>query len=276
MTEPKGRGEAAILDPARAGEQLVVGRAAPPATLAPFVDYFWWVRWHAQPAYTSQVLPAPVVHLSAEWRDGAARLLVNGVQRHRFERRLEGRGHVVAAAFRPGCFRPLLGGPVSALTARTLPAEEVLGVDDRAPAARLLEPGVGEEEMVRVLGGWLEDLDPRPDPLAVELAALVTAAERDPALTRADRLADLAGVSLRTLQRQFSAYVGIGPKWVVQRCRLLDVAAAVHSGEPVDWAELAARLGFVDQSHLSRAFTAVIGRPPATYARAAGSGDDSP
>ena len=272
MTEPKGRGEAAILDPARAGERLEVGRAAPSAALAPFVDYFWWVRWDTRPAYTSQVLPAPVVHLSAEWHDGEARLLVNGVQRDRFDRRLEGRGHVVAAAFRPGCFRPLLGGPVSALTARILPAEEVLGVDDRAPAARLLEPGIGEEEMARVLGSWLEGLDPTPDPLAEELAALVTTAEHDPTLTRADRLADLAGVSLRTLQRQFSGYVGIGPKWVVQRCRLLDVAAAVHSGEPVDWAELAARLGFVDQSHLTRAFTAVVGRPPAAYARTVGAG----
>lgn len=37
----------------------------------------------------------------------------------------------------------------------------------------------------------------------------------------------------------------------------------------VDWADLAARLGYADQSHLIRAFTRLMGHPPATYARQA-------
>jgi len=32
---------------------------------------------------------------------------------------------------------------------------------------------------------------------------------------------------------------------------------------------VAAELGFADQAHLTRAFTAVVGTPPATYAREA-------
>jgi transcriptional regulator GlxA family with amidase domain len=102
-----------------------------------------------------------------------------------------------------------------------------------------------------------------------ELAALVERAEADTTLVRAEQLADLAGVSLRTLQRRFHAYVGIGPKWVVQRFRLLDVTAAAHGQDDVDWAGLAARHGYTDQSHLIRAFTQLVGHPPATYAREA-------
>nr|WP_244953983.1 helix-turn-helix domain-containing protein [Spelaeicoccus albus] len=79
----------------------------------------------------------------------------------------------------------------------------------------------------------------------------------------------MAGVSLRTLERQFTAYLGIGPKWVVQRFRLLDAAAAAHTGAATDWAALADELGFSDQAHLTRAFTAVVGTPPATYQREA-------
>ena len=85
-----------------------------------------------------------------------------------------------------------------------------------------------------------------------ELAALVERAEADTSLVRAEQLANLAGVSLRTLQRRFHSHVRIGPKWVVQRFRLLDVTAAAHGDDPVDWAELAARLGYADQSHLIR------------------------
>lgn len=267
MTDPGGRGEAAILDPAGAQEHLVVGRHAPDPTLAAYVDYFWWVRWRADPAYSSQVLPAPVVHLSAEWRDDEPRLLVNGVQRTRFVRRLEGEGHVVAAAFRPGCFRPLLRDRVSSLTGHVVAAGDVLGRDDRDAAARLLEPGIEDEAMVGVLGEWIGAIGPEPDPVAEEMASLVTRVERDPRINRADQIAALAGVSLRTLQRQFAGYIGAGPKWVVQRCRLLDVAAEAHSGERVDWAALATRLGFADQPHLIRAFTSVVGRSPAAYAR---------
>ncbi len=59
------------------------------------------------------------------------------------------------------------------------------------------------------------------------------------------------------------------PKWEIARYRILDAAAAAHSGEPVDSARLAAELGFADQPHLTRAFTRVAGTPPATYRREA-------
>jgi AraC-like DNA-binding protein len=60
------------------------------------------------------------------------------------------------------------------------------------------------------------------------------------------------------------------PDPVVDEVRaLVDAAAAAHSGVPVDWAGLAADLGFTDQAHLTRAFTSVVGTPPATYQRTA-------
>jgi AraC-like DNA-binding protein len=116
---------------------------------------------------------------------------------------------------------------------------------------------------------YLHALDPRPDPVVDEVRTLVGRAEQDRTITRAEQLAELAATSLRSLQRQFTEYVGIGPKWVVSRFRILDAAAAAHSGESVDWAALAADLGYTDQAHLTRAFTAVVGTPPATYAKEA-------
>ncbi len=38
-----------------------------------------------------------------------------------------------------------------------------------------------------------------------------------------------------------------------------------EQGGRIDWAELAAALGYADQAHLTRDFTAVIGVPPARY-----------
>ena len=52
------------------------------------------------------------------------------------------------------------------------------------------------------------------------------------------------------------------------RERLLDAAEAVREGERVSWAEVAAGLGYADQSHLIRDFRAAIGQTPAAYADA--------
>ncbi len=254
--------------PSSAEQRIEVGRTEPAADLAGLVDYFWWVRWDTPEPHVQQVVPRPVVHVSAEMVDGEPRLLVHGVHPRMFQRRLEGTGHTVAAGFRPAGFRPFLGDDVAALRGREVPAAEVLGVDDRRVALEVLACERPEHGAV-VLAEWLRGLSPQHDPLAGELADLVERVEEDTSLVRAEQVAALAGVSLRTLQRRFGSYVGISPKWVVQRFRLLDVTSAAHGEAAVDWAELASRLGYADQSHLIRAFTQLVGHPPAAYAREA-------
>ena len=102
------------------------------------------------------------------------------------------------------------------------------------------------------------------------MAGLVETIAGDRGITRVAQVAEQAGLTVRSLQRLFAEYVGAGPKWVIQRCRLQDAAARVAAqDDDLDWAALAAELGFADQAHLTRAFTATIGVPPATYARQA-------
>ena len=60
----------------------------------------------------------------------------------------------------------------------------------------------------------------------------------------------------------------MGPKWVIRRYRMHEAAARVADGEEVDWAGLAGALGYADQAHFTRDFTATIGMSPARYARA--------
>jgi AraC-like DNA-binding protein len=254
--------------PSRAEQRIELGRVEPAPDLAGLVDYFWWVRWDTPEPHVQEVVPRPVVHLTAEVVAGEPRLLVHGVHPRMFHRRLEGTGHTVAAGFRPAGFRPFLGSDLAALQGREVPAVDVLGVDDREVAADVLAAG-RPEDGAALLAEWLRALRREEDPMVATLADLVERVEEDTSLVRAEQVAELAGVSLRTLQRRFNAYVGIGPKWVVQRFRLLDVTEAAHGDAEVDWADLAVRLGYADQSHLIRAFTQLVGHPPAAYAREA-------
>ncbi len=149
-----------------------------------------------------------------------------------------------------------------------MPAGDLFGVDDR-PVATYVLGDVRVPEMVAALEAYLLSVEPRPDPVVDEVRALVLAAEEDRGIIRAEQLAERASTSLRSLQRLFTDYVGVGPKWVIARFRILDAAAAAHSGDAVDWSALATELGFTDQAHLTRAFTSVVGTPPATYSREA-------
>lgn len=265
MTDPRGRGDAAIVRPSTSARHVDVSRIVPSARWSRHVEYYWIVRWECPEPYDQQVIPQPCVTLSSELHDGVPRLLVNGISREPFVRTLHGEGHVLGATFKPASFRSMLRADLSQVAGRVVPLGDVVGPSDAGCAAEILYPGATDDQMVDALEAHLDACGAEPDPLADELNALVRRAELDHSVTRADQLADLAGVSLRTLQRQFTAYLGIGPKWVVQRFRLLDAAAAAHASGRTDWAALAAELGFADQAHLVRAFTSVVGIPPRAY-----------
>lgn len=236
---------------------------APSPALAPFADHFWISTWDLAEPFEQRIVSHPTVNLTITEEFSR----IAGVIRGSFGCRLEGAGRVVALRFRPGGFRPFLDGPVSQLTGRFVSLSDMYGEAGEKLTAEVL--GADEEQAMEAVERFLLRREPRPDPVVDEVAALVRLAEEDRSLIRVDLLAEHAGTSVRSLQRVFNDYVGIGPKWVIRRFRLHEAAATMSSGEPVDLASLATSLGYTDQAHLTRDFTAAIGMPPAAYARAA-------
>lgn len=259
-----GRG---VLHPARAAELITVDRLAPDPAVARSVEYYWLVRWdlHGLPPYEQKVLSHPNVHLVFE----APRARVYGVDRSLFVRRLEGAGHVLGARFRPGAFRALAGHPVRGLADRSVPAAEYFGPEaDRLNAEILGTPhGPGTPAALTALAdAFLRPRLPAPDPVAAEVAAMVDRITGSPDLFRVDELAAELGLTVRRLQRLFAEYVGASPKWVLRRARLHAAAERAAAEGGLDLAALAVELGYADQAHLTRDFTAAVGVPPARYA----------
>jgi AraC-like DNA-binding protein len=96
---------------------------------------------------------------------------------------------------------------------------------------------------------------------AADIVARIAA---NPHVTQVRALAYDLGV--RALQRLFADYVGISPKWVIRRYRLHEVTERLAHGGFIDWAELAAELGYADQAHLTRDFKDIFGESPTRYA----------
>ena len=80
-----------------------------------------------------------------------------------------------------------------------------------------------------------------------------------------EQIVDAFDVSTRKLQRLFNEYVGISPKWMIQRYRLQEAAQRLASATAVEWPAIALDLGYSDQAHYIREFKKLIGKSPAEY-----------
>jgi AraC-like DNA-binding protein len=136
-----------------------------------------------------------------------------------------------------------------------------------AGQGRAVEAAGELEQAVAAMEAALEPLLPaEPDP-EIELAdRAVSLLEADRTLNRVSDLAERLSLSVRSVQRLFADHVGLGPSWVIRRYRLHEAAARATAGGDVDWASLAIALGYYDQAHLVRDFTATVGTAPARYA----------
>ncbi|HXD66869.1 MAG TPA: AraC family transcriptional regulator [Solirubrobacteraceae bacterium] len=248
-----------ILRPSAVGTMFTLERRSPPPDLAAVIDSHWLVAWdrREQPAYESEVLPHPSVHLVVE-PHGA---FVYGVTRRRFVRRLEEKGWGIGTKFLPGGFAPFVAVPVSELTDLVVPVADLFGDE-----ARALEDAIDTDALLQVLYELLRArLPAEPDPriaLVGQLVADIRAAPPD------GSVADLAArhhVSVRTVQRLFTQYVGIGPKWVMQRYRLHDALERLDRRQRQDWTRFALDLGYYDHAHFLRDFRSLVGRTPAEY-----------
>lgn len=239
--------------------------------LDPWVEHYWCVRWSLPEgsSYHSQVLTHPAVHLTVESgagpRHGFAMpaALLHGVVTRRFDFVINGSGRVFGAKFRPGGFGAFTGRDVAALTDQVVPAAGVLDASNLM--GRVLAAD-DDGELAAMMDAFLLDRRPALDPTYERLLRIVADMLADRGLTSVQALCERHGVGQRTLQRLFRRYVGVGPKWVLQRFRLHDAQAMLDEGWHGDLSELAARLGWSDQAHFARDFRDLVGQPPSAYA----------
>jgi len=249
-----------VLNPEEAARHFRLTRYAPSPDLAHLVERFWFVEWDLREPFTQGVVTHPSVNLAFE-PDYA---LVFGVVTGRSDHTIEGRGKVVGCKFRPGGFHPFVPVPAVSLTDRVASLEDTFG----APGdlhERVLEARI-DRAQIAVVEAFLRARMPEPDPQVETVGAIMRTILGTPELTRVEQLVERTGMSSRSLQRLFREYVGVTPKWVLQRVRLHEAAERIAEEPSTDAAMLALDLGYFDQPHFIKDFKAVVGRSPSEYA----------
>jgi AraC-like DNA-binding protein len=244
--------------------KLQHARLAASEPLHAVVQHFWSVRWDLRGAnpFVPETLPHPNVHLVFE-AEGAR---IVGVHTGRFTTRLENSGWVFGVKFRPGAFRPYFGRSVASLRDRSAPIDEVFGTKGAA-LARQVSDLRGEAERAAAVERFLNERKPPSDPNVERVGNIVDEIAENREIVSVEQVVELGRFGKRTLQHLFNYYVGVGPKWVIDRYRLHEAVERLQEGAHISFTELAMELGYFDQAHFNRDFRKLVGCTPGAFAR---------
>jgi AraC-like DNA-binding protein len=237
-----------------------VKEIGPPAVLAPFVDRFWYrgVGDPAESVEPTRVFPDGCLDIVVG-PQGA--IVVGAMTRPIVVPPAAGAG-LLGVRFRPGMATAFLALPAAALTDDIAPLEAIWA--DGAEVADYVGTAVGADQAMGRLAERLIARLPRLAAVPPDLLAAVEQIVARGGRIDISRLAPALGVTRQHLARRFAAHVGVTPKMLCRVVRLWRVLRSPQSGR-VNWAALAADLGYSDQSHLVSEFRSLTGLTPSGW-----------
>ena len=253
-----------------AGFSPPVHRFAPSPALADLVRRYWMPVWSMPPgtSTTQRVLQYPVCLIVVA--NSYARFI--GPTTGLSTRTLSGQGWAVGAMLQPAAGALLLGASVSEISDAAIDLDQLTGLDCGALIERVRSAvGDAPSEPARqaAAAAAVEAALAAAPPVDEEgrlVNAVVEYVEDNSHVQRVGQICEKFAVSERSLQRMTARRIGLSPKWLIQRRRLHEAAAALKIGGRRDLARLAAELGYADQAHFGRDFRTVTGLTPGGYA----------
>jgi AraC-like DNA-binding protein len=250
----------------------------PGSPLDGFVENLWSLS-DAPPHARERILPSGTLELVINLHEDEFRIydtadslapkrlrgaIVSGTYRGPFVIDTEEHASVIGVHFRPGGARPLLGAPPGHLADAHLDLETLWPRQASELRERLCEARSPARRFRILESALLARLQQPPGSAGAVRAALEHIAR--PGAAVAD-IAERVGLSHRRLIELFTAEVGVPPKLFARLQRFQRALSFVQAAPSVDWAGLAVRCGYYDQSHLIRDFAEFSGFSPADLLR---------
>ena len=240
-----------------------LSRIFPSKDLAYYIEQYWIVRWDLRnkEPHLQENIPHPCVHLVLE--NNNSRIV--GVVTGKYSYYLVDKGKIFGFKFRPGGFYPFVQKPVSVLTDRTVPVNEIFNVDYEEFKNNILSC-TEDAAMVDIAEDFLRSCLPsHKDKNIAKINNIIDAISTDRGITQVEQLASLFNIEKRKVQRLFNIYVGVSPKWVIKKYRLHEILERLEEQGNIDWQQLITELGYFDQAHFIKDFKQFVGKSPTTY-----------
>jgi AraC-like DNA-binding protein len=259
-------------------------RYQPAAPLDRYVESLWWSQRDMPQLHPEHMLPSAGTQLIFALHDGAytwkthssdgastawTEGVVHGPQWRYFVSGPKPCGAVVGACFRAGAAGAVLGVPVSELTGRHMSIDALWGARGRSVRQRLLDANALDARVpmtvLRALEQELVSRLRRPPLIHPAVAHALADPVHGWGFARITDVQRQAGYSARHFISLFRGAVGLTPKHYYRVKRFTAALQMIARGASASLAELAASLGYSDQSHLTREFRDFAGITPTQY-----------
>jgi transcriptional regulator GlxA family with amidase domain len=168
--------------------------------------------------------------------------------------------------FKPSGFSALFRRDVAELTDQIPSFSLLVGASaaDRF-AEQLLQANSFATQVKLIDDFFLRRVSPHPPPQATQIAEACRRLSLSHGLERMTDLANYTNMSLRNLERQFTAQVGVSPKMFARFKRLHRALTFIYGQAFPSWAEIAHECGYYDQAHFSKEFKALTNHAPTIF-----------
>ena len=250
-----------VLHKHRHEQKYTLRRYFPNEQFQGFIEQFWLVDWHLKenkPHY-QQNLPDPNFHLVINGKD----IKVLGPVSKVYTFKMQGRGRIIGVKFEVGALKEILPHKMSECVDRSFLSKDVFGSKFTDGLADLYHTQCDTFIINKLQDYLISYIQPKNKQKAIT-QSLVNRVKNDADIYTVEQMACLANLSPRAVQRYFSAYVGLNPKWVIRKYRLSRVLEAFEEDKN-SVLDVVTKLGYVDQSHLIKDFREILGITPTNY-----------
>lgn len=255
-----------LVDPA--DDSYRIARFAPTPTMSALVRRYWIPVWSVPggDVRAQQVLQYPCALIVISDRYARFYGIATGLSRTE----LEGTGWACGVMLQPATGHLLTGEPMHRFRDTYVALPDVLPGGD-ALVARVrttLAPDPADVERQRAGAALIEEALAPLLPISAEAERVndvVAYVEGKPDLVRVAGLVEAFATTERSLQRLTGRWLGLTPRWLVQRRRLHEAAERLRQ-QDVDLSRVALDLGYADQAHFNRDWRKVTGMTPGQFA----------
>ncbi|ULQ55489.1 helix-turn-helix domain-containing protein [Flavihumibacter rivuli] len=135
-----------------------------------------------------------------------------------------------------------------------------------ASLRRDLEKVDTNEDRISILEHYLQEnlwMEATDSLTAIEEAARLIRNEH--ATITLPRICKSIGMSDRSLQRYFTAYIGVNPKAFMRIARINAVTKLIEQDKPMSWQDILNETGYFDPAHFTKDFKSITGKTPSDY-----------
>lgn len=241
----------------------------PEGELATIVKWFWMIESEDRDTIEQKIIPDGYpevvfhsgdpykINISGHWEQQGNRLLAGQIRKF-FHLRNTGKSRMFAIKLQPWTVGTLFQANAADLLDQVIDLPQVSPWNEISEVA--CDPGSFEQKC-DLIGKKLIGIEPHfSDQLKKAIELII---EQNGLLNIGD-ITTKTATTERTLERLFKIHVGLSPK---RFCRIVRHAFIfrIVNEKPKNWAEVAYRAGYYDQTHFIKNFKEFTGEDPSKY-----------